>query len=415
MSLPFLRHGELFDNLRPRLAARATNGRAHFSPERFLQDGKQTEVCNTRRRLKVSTHLAAGKADDLRLLIDHDVDGRMPGERPPGRPLDAVLAQTAVSLGALRLTHRGRNWEFGPRRRQPVAPLEDATLLVHRGKKRGAARHSFRRAEEEDSPGRQRIVKIPDDPVLQGLIEIDQHIAARHEIQLREGRVFDQAVGREHAQLADFLGDAIVAFNGGEPALQPFGRNPLQRSAIAAGARGRDGTLIDVAAEHLNSGRIADLFSRLLEEDGQGIDLLARRTTRHPDPDLVVSTLAGQQSGNDQALERLESIEVAEKVGHPNQDLAEQEAAFAGLFLQMLDIGRNIADLQYLHAALDTPGQRAVFVLADVVMNAVAHHRGDGLQVFHRLGARPVAILESGDFDQMRPARDQARRHVFRG
>ena len=58
--------------------------------------------------------------------------------------------------------------------------------------------------------------------------EIDEQIAAGHQIEAGKRRSGQNVVHREHAHVADALPDVVAAFDLGEIAAQPFGRNVLR-------------------------------------------------------------------------------------------------------------------------------------------------------------------------------------------
>ena len=79
--------------------------------------------------------------------------------------------------------------------------------------------------------------------MLQLAVEVDHHIAARDQIEFGKRRVLDEAVHREHAQVADLLDRAIFIAVLGEPALEALGtkgpggsfsKRPARATAMAS-------------------------------------------------------------------------------------------------------------------------------------------------------------------------------------
>ena len=68
-------------------------------------------------------------------------------------------------------------------------------------------------------------MKQRNDAVLQLRVEIDQEIAAGHQVELGERRILDDVVLREDAHLAQFLDHAIGVALAHEPARQSLGRH----------------------------------------------------------------------------------------------------------------------------------------------------------------------------------------------
>src|SRR6185295_15268302 len=99
------------------------------------------------------------------------------------------------------------------------------------------------------SVGGEGVVEHAHKAILQFLLQIDQYVAARDEIEPGEGRVFDEAVGGEHACLAD-VGSRVIL---GTALDKPLGET-LRRKAggfppIAARASDGDGIGVDVGTE----------------------------------------------------------------------------------------------------------------------------------------------------------------------
>ena len=95
----------------------------------------------------------------------------------------------------------------------------------------------------------------PHDAVLQLAVEVDQDIAARDQIEFGERRVLDQAVLREHAQVANLLDGAICIAVFGEPALEALGRKARRQLLEAPCPSDSNGVGIDVGAEDHDLGR----------------------------------------------------------------------------------------------------------------------------------------------------------------
>ena len=62
-------------------------------------------------------------------------------------------------------------------------------------------------------------------PALHGLVEIDQEVPARDQIEVRERRIPDHIVVREQHERAELLADPVAAWLLDEEPGQPFGRD----------------------------------------------------------------------------------------------------------------------------------------------------------------------------------------------
>ena len=86
--------------------------------------------------------------------------------------------------------------------------------------------------------------------------EVDEDVAAAHEVELGERRIARQVVADEDAQLAHGLADAVAAIDLGEEAPPPLVADVAQRAVgVDAGARLLDRLLADVGAEDLDRAR----------------------------------------------------------------------------------------------------------------------------------------------------------------
>src|SRR3546814_18367541 len=74
-------------------------------------------------------------------------------------------------------------------------------------------------------------------------------------------------------------------------------------------------------------------------------------------------------------------------MGHPDEQVAEQQLRLERLRPQAFDVLGQGVDLQDLHPALDAAGQGLLLVLAAVVSDPVAQERADLRQVVCRVRA----------------------------
>src|SRR6185312_17430278 len=99
-------------------------------------------------------------------------------------------------------------------------------------------------AEKEVAAMAQREMEKRNDAALERALEIDEQIAARNQVELRERSVLDEVVHREDAHIADVLDDAVGVAVLDEETLEPLGRHvarsrPNSGRAAPARAPGR--------------------------------------------------------------------------------------------------------------------------------------------------------------------------------
>ena len=134
---------------------------------------------------------------------------------------------------------------------------------------------------------------------LQVGIEIDQQVAAADQVDAGEGRIADQAVGREDAQVAHLLGQLVGAGLLGEEALQALRRDALERARRDSGRPGRS----PAPPRRCRCRRPAPWVRRrsaihvLAQQDGDRVDLLAGGAAGHPHPDGHRSALPSNSLG----------------------------------------------------------------------------------------------------------------------
>jgi hypothetical protein len=153
----------------------------------------------------------------------------------------------------------------------------------------------------------------------------------------------------------------------------------------------------------------------LAQQNGDGIGFFAGGASRYPDPDLVIGSPAFEQSGYDRGLEGTKSLGIAEKIGDPDQQVAEQGTDLVRVFLQPSEVILDVSRLDHLHAALDPPLKGRVLVLAEIVRGLRAQQRVDLAQrIFRmfRIESGPIADIADdpvGDFLDGQHQIDKAR------
>ena len=186
--------------------------------------------------------------------------------------------------------------------------------------------------------------------------EINQQIAARQNIQLRERRVHDEALRRKRHHLPDFGSHAAaVVFLGEEPA--HLFRRHVGANIFGIDARARLGNRILVQIGGKNLQR--DFFPRLellhhfLEHHRQRISLLAGGTTRHPRPQHMTMRTEGDERGENFFAQLFPASGIAEETRHADQQFFEQQIQLLRILLQVTDVVADLDDLMDAHAAFD--------------------------------------------------------------
>ena len=245
----------------------------------------------------------------------------MPRRRVSGLSFSGGRTRTAVD----------RDREAARREFLPAA-LEDAVLLVDRGEELAVLADALGGPQEEVAARLERVVERRDDLFLELAAEIDQEVAAGDQVHPRKRRIADDAVRREHANVAHRLLDDPACAVLGEEALSALRAHaPQELFGIAAGAR--DARARARRCRWRRSGARGGAGARRCRsrmQDAEGIDLFAGGAAGHPHPDRLVGAAALQEAGDHVVLQHLEGVGVPEEVGDVDQEVAEERHDLAG-------------------------------------------------------------------------------------
>ncbi len=204
----------------------------------------------------------------------------------------------------------GRELELAARRAAGVDPV----LPVDLGEELPEACDALAAPEHEEAGPVQTVVEGGHHALLQRVPEIDEHVAAAHQIQAREGRVAGEIVPDEDAQLADQLVDPVPVVELDEVLVPDLLAQVVDGGVRKdAGARPLYRSLAHVRAEDLDGPRVLLVGGALEQRDGQRVDLFARRAPRHPSAQRCALGLALEDLGDDVLGQRLERRWLAEE------------------------------------------------------------------------------------------------------
>src|SRR5262249_27296856 len=234
-----------------------------------------------------------------------------------------------------------------------------------------------------------------DDTRLEVAAEIDQQVAAGDQVDPGERGIPDHAVRREDAHVADVFVDRVADIVAGEKALQPrFGDVFQQRPRITSGARHHQRVIVDVGGEDLYFRRGPQRIEVLAHQDRDRIDLLAGGAAGHPYSHRVARALAFEDRRDHRLFEHLERAGIAEEIGDPDQQVAEQHRDFVGVVAQLGDVLREPGNLQHLHAVAHAPLEALLLVAAEVVTDVVVQDAIDRLvSIAFFFRVPPVAMV----------------------
>ena len=251
-------------------------------------------------------------------------------------------------------------------------------------------------AQKQIPLGHQGVLQSAQGFLLGGVAEIDERVAAHHQVHLGERWIGQQVVGREHDVLPQFRPHHKPVAMPDEKPLEARGRD-FGRNRLGVGPRCRhlDVGLVHVRGKNLQAGPALDLVERLHEQHGNRVRLFTGRAARTPHPDgLPVGT------GADQGIDHLRghrgiSLGVAEKAGHRDQHLVEQREGFGAVLAQQLQIALDAHDLTHGHAPLDAPQHGAGLVILEIDLAELVEQVKDAGESGFR---RPGGGLDRGVF-----------------
>lgn len=315
---------------------------------------------------------AAAILEDLQVLVHEHGRGREPPEEDAiGLALEierlwsgrAARLRGGDEAGAEVL---GREDDGGPPRHRPLQV--DLVRAVHEVEEIAVLSHGFRRAEHEEPRRLERVMEDREDALLERRRQVDQHVPAGDQVEVRERRVGGEVLPREDAHVPDVLVDPVEMVLLPEEPPQPLGAD-LALDALGVDPRPglvQGGRVADVGGEDLDRQPQRAVVQVLEQGHGQRVRLLAGRAPRHPDPDRGERRPVFDQHREDLALERLEHLRVPEEAGHVDEEVVIQRLDLGPVALQPADVlveGRLRVER---HAAHDPPAHGRVPVLREI-------------------------------------------------
>ena len=214
----------------------------------------------------------------------------------------------------------------------------------------------FRVAQKQYSAVAQREVKHRDHLRLRFRQQIDQQIAARHQVDAGERRVGQHILHREDHGRAQLGRDAIFVPLLVEKPCQTFRRHiGLDGGRVQPVPRAGHRVRIDIGGKHLKFDRVARRRDLLVEQHGEGICLLAGAATGDPDAYRMLLRLETYQIGNDLIRQHFEHGGVAKEVGDVDQQVLGEDVELGRVVPQHVKVAACAGgrDRRHRHAPFD--------------------------------------------------------------
>ena len=123
-----------------------------------------------------------------------------------------------------------------------VSGLSEVDLLglIDLREQIGSRAHRFGIAQHQEAARSQRVVEHRENLALQHWAEVDQHVAAQNQIEVRKGRIDDHVLAREHTHVPDWFLHLVVAIRFDEETPQAL-RRYILHDVLRVNARSRSG------------------------------------------------------------------------------------------------------------------------------------------------------------------------------
>ena len=157
--------------------------------------------------------------------------------------------------------------------------------------------------------------------MLQVAFQVDQQIAAGHQIQAGERGVVNQILPGKHHAFAHRLADPVAMVFAGKVAPQPV-LGHIASNAFGVDRRAPNGQrpLVHIGGEDLQIQRPTHSRGAFHNGDGDAVSLLACGAAGHPHADRLVIRLL-QQPLDHLLFQGLEVVRLAEELGDPDQQI----------------------------------------------------------------------------------------------
>ena len=177
------------------------------------RQAQDVEAGRARHRLEVRPG-AAPEVDDVEVLVDDHAGRPVELEDLPLAP--ALARLLADRCGDAGLNRRRRVGACTPKPKSSAGGRGDVRFAVdlvlavdERNSIRGVA-HGLRGAEQQEAGRLQRVVQDAQHPLLHRRLQVDEQVAAAHQVEPRERRVLGDVLVREHHHVADAPRDLVL-------------------------------------------------------------------------------------------------------------------------------------------------------------------------------------------------------------
>jgi len=280
--------------------------------------------------------------------------------------------------------------------------------LVDQREQVGLTVDRFRPAHKQMSAFSQAVAYAPERPPLHFWLQVNQHVAATDQVQVRERGIGQEVLLRKHDSLLEAGDDAVVGVLRAEKPAQALSRHVgLDASGIASLPCELDGVLVDVGCKHLQVGRHVSLVDLLQKQNGERVCLFSCCTAWHPDPHRLGRAFSLDHLRKHLALEGLKRRRVSKEVCDRDQKILFEGLNLLLISPQQVKIRLQAGDRAELHPALQAPERRRPLVAREVVARLPVETRKNLLQNGELLLAQGAFLVGQLDAPRVVPVLKQ--------
>ncbi len=241
--------------------------------------------------------------------------------------------------------------------------------------------HSFRRlrvAKKQIAAGAKRILERLDGARLGVPVQIDEEIAAAHQVQMGERRVLEHVVMRKQDRLSQVAAHPVLVALADEEPAESLGRDVGHICmAVASLARIGDCGRVEIGREDLQHRGVGAGAGHFRQQHGDRVRFLPRCTAGNPHPHLVLRVLVLEQPRHDRVLEYSERLRIAKEVRDADQQLALERLNFVRVIPQEHRVRLDARQFVQLLPPADAPEHCRSLVLREVVTGTKPDQRQD--------------------------------------
>ena len=239
-----------------------------------------------------------------------------------------------ITKGWYRIGHRISTWCYGTGLENMKVPVKHRIHIA-------CAFDGFGGSEKKKSFRIQRKMKSLHHSLLSRTVEIDQYIAAAHQVEMGEWWIFYKIMCGEKYHLSYFRVDPVVLSFFCKKSAESFGGYICSVIDRINPFPGLDNSvLIDIGSEYLHFGYINPVQSLFSANHRNGVCFLSGGTARYPDPEGFTVMMHFDHGRNNFMFQHLKCVLITEEIGNRYQQVFQQGLHLFPIQFNKSEIGR---------------------------------------------------------------------------